>query len=330
MEIKPLPDLSLALRHDAAAGKLVPFVGAGASRLAGCVGWDELASKSLEYLAKKEYLSWAELEHIRRLPVRTQLSIAKRVAAAKDDQIPFAEYLPVKRTHEHGVRLYAAISGLGSRFVTTNFDQWLDEDFAAPPAPAVPLEATPEGGAPAPQRPGRRNVVFKPEELEVGRFRDGTVMHLHGSVLDPSSMILSTEDYLRRYAGGLPGSKENKTLTFLRQLFGHHSVLFVGYSIEEPEILEYLLTKQAHFPGDEAPDERRYVLAPFFRYEAQLAEHLRDYWSDLNVELIPFLRDDKNYHQLIDVVEYLVRELPRPVAGHLRNRDEMEGLLDGS
>lgn len=152
-------------------------------------------------------------------------------------------------------------------------------------------------------------------------------MHLHGSVLDPESMILSTEDYLKRYASDRADGPENKTLTFLRYLFTNHSVLFIGYGIEEPEILEFLLTKQSYYPAGQVREERRYVLAPFFSFEAQLAGHLRAYWSGFNVELIPFLRDDNSYSQLIEVIEYLARTLPRPSAEQLRKLTNMEGLL---
>lgn len=324
MDIKLLPEIPPALRHDAAAGKIVPFVGAGASRLAGCPGWDDLAKRALEHLAGKKLLSWAELEHIRRLPnVRTQLSIAKRISDVRDEPIPFADFLCCHRTNSEGVRLYTAMSQLGRRFVTTNFDEWLDQDYAALPAPIV------SGGAATLGVPAKRSVVYKREELEVGRFRDDTVMHLHGSVLDPSSMILSTEHYLSRYASDRPDGPENKTLTFLRYLFAHHSVLFIGYGIEEPELLEFLLIKQSQFPVEQAPEERRYFLAPFFSFEAQLAEHLRDYWSGFNVELIPYLRDDNSYAQLVNVIEYLAQALPRPSAEQMRKLREMEGLLDG-
>lgn len=326
MEIKALPEIPQALMHDAASGKVVPFVGAGASRLAGCPGWDELAKSALEHLAKKKLLTWAEIEHIRRLPnVRTQLSIAKHVADAGKEPIPFARLLPFSRDHKDGMRLYAAIAQLGRRFVTTNFDPWLDKDCTVPAEPRVTAAAL--GDPAAPPVANDRDVVYRQGDLEIKRFQDGTVMHLHGSVLDPESMILSTEDYLKRYASDRADGPENKTLTFLRYLFTNHSVLFIGYGIEEPEILEFLLTKQSYYPAGQVREERRYVLAPFFSFEAQLAGHLRAYWSGFNVELIPFLRDDNSYSQLIEVIEYLARTLPRPSAEQLRKLTNMEGLL---
>jgi hypothetical protein len=49
-EIAPIPDVSEALREAAQLGKLVPFVGAGASKLAGCPDWDEFANGALRRL----------------------------------------------------------------------------------------------------------------------------------------------------------------------------------------------------------------------------------------------------------------------------------------
>lgn len=42
-EILPIPEFPEALREAAQLGKLIPFVGAGASRIAGCPGWNEFA-----------------------------------------------------------------------------------------------------------------------------------------------------------------------------------------------------------------------------------------------------------------------------------------------
>jgi hypothetical protein len=41
--IPPIPEVPPALREATQLTKLIPFVGAGASKLAGCPGWNEFA-----------------------------------------------------------------------------------------------------------------------------------------------------------------------------------------------------------------------------------------------------------------------------------------------
>jgi len=50
-EIAPIPDVPETLREAAQLSKLVPFVGAGASKLAGCPDWDEFANGALRLLS---------------------------------------------------------------------------------------------------------------------------------------------------------------------------------------------------------------------------------------------------------------------------------------
>jgi hypothetical protein len=64
--------------------------------------------------------------------------------------------------------------------------------------------------------------------------RPNTVFHLHGSLLDPTSMILTTQDYVRHYANDRRcelSEGENRVLTFLGFLFSEKNVLFVGYGL---------------------------------------------------------------------------------------------------
>ena len=55
---------------------------------------------------------------------------------------------------------------------------------------------------------------------------------------------MTTRDYIRRYAndrGSDDPALENRTLTFLEALFQNKTVLFVGYGLEDLEILEYVI-----------------------------------------------------------------------------------------
>ena len=145
-------------------------------------------------------------------------------------------------------------------------------------------------------------------------------------------MILTTQDYVRHYANDrLSGDpqRENRVLTFLEWLFDNKTVLFIGYGLEELEILEYVILK-ARRAGAVAKEARHYILQGFFSHEHALQQSLQTYYmSECGIQLIPFLRDDKDWEQLIDVVEQFAQRIPASAPLVLQKAQEMEGLLNG-
>ena len=55
-QIRPVPPIPQGLREAAQIGVLIPFVGAGASRLAGCPGWGDFAAGALRWLIEHDEL----------------------------------------------------------------------------------------------------------------------------------------------------------------------------------------------------------------------------------------------------------------------------------
>lgn len=52
------------------------------------------------------------------------------------------------------------------------------------------------------------------------------------------------------------------------------------------------------------------------------------YLADCGIELMPFLRDNKDWAQLMDVIENLARELPAQPTMISQELIEMEGLIN--
>jgi hypothetical protein len=71
-----IPEVPGALREAAQIGKLVPFVGAGASVLAGCPNWVDFADRCFDTFLEQGKFSYSQLEQIRSLNTRVKLSIA--------------------------------------------------------------------------------------------------------------------------------------------------------------------------------------------------------------------------------------------------------------
>jgi hypothetical protein len=131
--------------------------------------------------------------------------------------------------------------------------------------------------------------IFDREEVVARRLDDtGIVIHVHGSISSPEKMVVTTKEYLEHY------DREN-IRHFLGELFARKTVLFLGYGLEENELLEHILRRGSASPTG---DRRRFALQGFFKSQQPLYEKLYDYYKDsFGVHLIGYIRDHKNYRQ---------------------------------
>jgi hypothetical protein len=285
---------------------LVPFIGAGVSMLAGCPGWDVFGDLALRFFLSNGVLSPADYDQIKSLPSRIKLSLALDLQESSGLKIDFRELLsPSADKKSIGERVYGRLGTLSTTFVTTNYDNFLD---------------------------GGRDVFHEPHRLTIENLLvQNSVFHIHGSVLDPDNMVRTTDEYLRRYASHEPtqgASGENPFLTFLRKLFELRTVLFIGYSLSELEILEYVLQKSASVSSKREAEPRHFIIQGFFSHELPLARSLNGYFARFGVTLIPFSRDERDWDQLENVVDALASALPSGTPLSLPKLREMEGLLE--
>src|SRR5713101_1991525 len=107
-ELLPIPQVPDGLREAAQRGKLIPFIGAGVSRLAGCPSWAEFADAALGWLIHDGKFTYSQLDQIRSLHPRVKLSLARTLAKENGTTIDFGTLLHPKarREHKNGCRLY--------------------------------------------------------------------------------------------------------------------------------------------------------------------------------------------------------------------------------
>lgn len=327
--ILPIPEIPETIREAAQLGRLVPFVGAGVSKLAGCPNWQELAQSALEFFVTKDKLTYAQLDQISHLNPRVKLSVARSLQEEHQLQIDFSEmiYPASCRSHPDGQAVYTAISALGKTFVTTNYDGWLDEQMVSAPGLSEGSEKTP------PSIYIKRNPLYNNDDFTpINLNAPGNVFHLHGSIEDPNSMIMTTQDYISRYANdriSKEEDKENKILTFLEYLFNNKTVLFIGYGLDELEILEYVMLKAKKINKENKIEVKHYLLNGFFSHEAQLVKNLGDYYArEFGIKLLPFLRDARNWGQLLPVLEDFAIKAPASNPTQIQTMQEMEGMLN--
>jgi hypothetical protein len=284
-------------------------------------------------LVSHNKLNHAVLDQIRtrRLSPRVSLALALDWARGeKPVQIDFEAILHPGDWAQHadGNRVYRALSALSKHFVTTNYDFWLD---TIPPPLATPTQAS---GPPASITSSvSRLCIHKPEDILIStldRTDVSTVTHLHGSLLDPGAMILTTRQYIERYADRrLPdGENPNHTQVFLEDLFSLKSILFVGYGLDELEILEYVILKARQQFAKGSRVATHFILQPFFSYELEIANAIAAYFkNECGVTLIPYRRDMLDYAQLIEVLEDFAREISASPLLNAERRYAMEQLL---
>ena len=325
-KIEPIPKkIPEALRLAAFQRKLIPFVGAGVSQLGGCPNWNEFANATLNFFLGKKKLSHAQLDQISSLSSRIKLSVALDLQKQHDLPINFKELLkPSVAKKKIGDEVYANLSKLATTFVTTNYDDWLDQN---PPTPFGVDEAIFQS---KPQNTSRQ-IFYKRSDISVENLVDvpNAVFHIHGSICDQESMVLTTVDYLDRYSSHRidgKGNPENPFLTFLQTLFRLKNVLFIGYGLDELEVLEYIVQKGLDEMPENNEEPRHYVLQGFFTHELELARSLESYFCQFGIGLLPFLRDKHDWDQLVKVVEYFAREIPPGPPLGLTKRFEMEEL----
>ena len=328
-EILALPEIPHGLRESSQRGTLIPFVGAGASRIAGCPSWGEFADNSLRDLVSRGFFSFGQLAQLSSVNPRIKLSLAQALALEHKTDIQFEKILhPTDhRSHKEGRRLYDSLSLLGKTFVTTNYDRWLDEELNLPDG-IPPAGSLPPSSATFKQR----RVIYEVQDLTPACLSyPDTVIHLHGSLLRPATMIMTTQDYVKHYANdrsGADANTENPILTFLEHLFSEKTVLFVGYGLEELEILEYVILKSRRIQKATPAVARHYLLQGFFSHERDLMRSLRRYYLEqCGIELIPFLRDHRDWNQLVEVTEDFASKVPATSSMVLQDLKEMGDLL---
>lgn len=271
----PAPDVPSEVEYAAQSGELVVFVGAGVSRLIKCPSWDGFADSVLDQLVPTG-IDYYELSQIKNISdPKKRLSIAKIVARKKKIKVDYASIFCVSLEQDN---VYSYLNSFNSSFVTTNYEKYLSP---------VSRKADPE----------EEWRFYKREQLlGVNLDQNGNVVHIHGCVDDPDNMVITTKDYLDHYSS-------SEVQDFLRYLFEKKTVLFLGYGLEEIEVLEYILRRggAAGKAGEERV--RRYILQGFFNAEMALYELLRDYYLEsFATELIGFPKDYKDYAHQVELL----------------------------
>lgn len=282
-------------------GELVMFVGSGTSRLLGLPSWRGFAAAALQDLRKSNLLNYSEIEQLETLEPRKQLSIAELIAEDNGQKLNLEKHFLGKT---EGDSIYKALNDIGCTCITTNYDELLAPRF----------KKTDDGSTVA--ATGAR-VSDKSEFYANLLDKPGNVIHLHGSASKPGTMIVTTREYLKHY-------DDENVKAFLKELFAKKTVVFIGYGLDEAEILEHILRRGS---ATARGDKRRFALQGFFQSQQPLYEKLHRYYEkSFGVQLLGFLRDHSDYNCQAGIIENWARTLKvrePPLAADAELMDEV-------
>lgn len=299
-DLRDLPEIPPELVEAGKNGELVLFVGAGISMLANFPSWRELAARVLDELCEKGFLDFSELEQLRGLDPKKQLSIAKQLANENGYPLNVGSHFPARAPAS---RIYEVLNALGCVCVTTNYDEML-------------VPASDDGNRAA----GGRRIVLRENLLTNTLDVPGTVIHLHGSISAPENMIVATGEYLEHY-------DSEAVRVFLQHLFATKTVLFLGYGLEEAEILEHILRRGGTGLA-EAQARRRFALQGFFRSQDPLYRKLHHYYEKtFGVHVVGFVRDFQDYGQQELILTSWARQLEIRPPSMLEDVQQIQKVL---
>lgn len=259
---------------------LVLFVGAGISKLLDIPLWKEFAGNVLEDLRKKGCVDYSDIEQLTEsLNPKQILSIAMSISNSQKIKLDIKDYFE-KKEIESG-NIYETINSIKCVYVTTNYDGFLE------PKNLSKIEET--------RTTEKAERIYLRKHITANLVdKPGTVIHLHGYKDDPDKMVVTTKNYLEHY------DQEN-IQDFLKQLFRKKTVVFLGYSLEETEILEHIFRRgEAH----KIEELKRFIITGFFRSQRPLYKKLRTYYEEtFGVRLLGFARDHENHKGIESILK---------------------------
>ena len=257
----PLPE---EIKNAGESGKLVFFIGAGISRLRGLPSWKELADQYLQDLHGKRIFNSTQIKQFESLNPKQKLSISQLADKINSKQ-EIARLL--RESGSESGSIYETIRNIGCVCVTTNYDELL-----------IP----------------KSNRIYSREKILPYRLNElGTIIHLHGCMKEPETMIVTTKDYLENY--------NNSQITyFLKYLFEEKTVVFLGYGLEEDEILEHLL-RRGEMQNNKV---KHFHVKGFSGKESHLRAGLCKYYEEtFGINLLSFLQEDGDYGAIESILE---------------------------
>lgn len=288
--------------------QLVVFYGAGVSRIAGCKGWVDLANEIINSLPIYSFIQKDELKNIALHDPRKAISICYHQAQKEKKLEEYYEAikkaLKPKDTNKFK-EIHKLIFDLDALFyVTTNVDRGAEQvNFRKRKIFNLPLEET---------------------ELNWEYFNEGNIIYLHGSLEKPERTIFTVDDYIKFY------SKQNAKMCLQEVFREPHSVLFIGYSLDEYEILENIFRVMGNQTSENNSNSscKYFLLTPLYTRDLERFNIESEYFKIFSVCTIPYFIDYKGYDGLFDTLINFKKEIEENMPPLLEDFSKIDQLLE--
>lgn len=301
MELELIPELPNEIVEASKRDNLVLFVGSGLSMRMGASNWEKFAENVLNQLIDNGLIDHNSKDQIKDLSPRKKLSIAKIIAAANNHKIDYeSSIIPKKENNE--CKIYDYINQIECKVITTNYDDFLHKE-----PKSLLFDLGEEKGSSKSLADGKNIITDRTKITRYLLDEDNIIIHLHGCFKgsSPHKLIITTEDYLDLYGDPI-------IINFLKELFytGKYTILFLGYGLEEMEILEHLLRKGE---AKKSLELNKFWLEGFFSHQEKIIRYLDGYYKEnFGVQIIPYNRDIKDFEQIDDIIEDWAYKIQAP------------------
>jgi len=320
IKIEEEPSVPPEIFEATSSGKLVLFIGAGVSRIIGCPSWEIFALQQLEDLYKKKVINYHEYINLKLLDARKLLSICRNVCKKNNIEPPFMKSL-LKGKEEliKKFKIYDDIYAFNAIYITTNYDSYLDEIVQKPiHKNEVELNTKVEPQFHIDEEKTKGKIIYKKEDMLISNLFNGYVIHFHGSLNDEKNVVMTIVDYMKYY------KYDSEPAVLLEEIFEKYIVLFIGYGLEEYEVIEFLISKSY----TEKTELRHFMLYPMFGKNNNLLKFYQEYYGDLGIQLIPYSIDKNGYDQLAIVINKWAKQIgpisrPQGFLERIRSIDEV-------
>ncbi|MDJ0625751.1 MAG: SIR2 family protein [Candidatus Caenarcaniphilales bacterium] len=270
------------------------FCGAGTSRLIGCKGWDQLAHELLNKAVELKLINFRKQNDLTSINnSRKIITICEGVFKKGSQDAKFDECIrnalkpKVSLKHDEDKNIFKPLKKLVDQIenkgfftvnlITTNYDNHLLDEF-----------------------PKRAKEFSSVEDMNSDFFEkiDSTkVFYMHGHVDNQQSLIVTVSDYLKLYAKS--DFKEH-----MKKLFEKSLILFLGYSLNEFELLSMTIDP------NNTTALSHYTLEGYFDVNgSEFTELDKYYFHGLGIDPIPYEKTHKSYHQQIDLLKEWIQQV---------------------
>jgi NAD-dependent SIR2 family protein deacetylase len=263
----------------------VAFIGAGVSRDAGYPSWGMLLDRLHEATYSEKTRRSAEAKSLKDSP--DLLWRASFYARKLEDRFPTALKRALKSPGgKVGHDLSTKLADIRfAHFLTTNYDGVMASALKKKHGRSF------SAGCVIDSQATRAMRDFLATIHAPGTPR---LVHLHGRIEKPSSIILTDEDYVRRYRGSYHAERE------LFAILATRRIVFVGFSMNDPELKEILRVIRA----DEAGAARHFALLPWTNEDDAMTQ--REYYRlKYGVQPIFFMLRKNSFVDLALILEKL-------------------------